>query len=454
MKSLPNVLVALAAGCALMGVAGCVTARSSAPREEYFASTRPTMSLPTTRTFGPNEIAETMAMIEFCIEMNNQDDRLVSGARKIYNVIPARSTDLWTKVGDSRELYAQKHLQPGSPDVSDPSKNGFPPFDSAWTLWKKKQVPAGGAPVYTLAFRGTVFSNKFSDYEDVLGAMVAARHGIYFPGSQGKQFLPLTFDTIPRAEVHEGFAYAVFSQLFDAEFGALPVIMRVIEPGSTLIFTGHSQGASVGTLAHAFFHYAGQENLCGIGDKKLTLRSHLFAQPKPGNSQFAQDFAEITGAGTTATIYTNTLDAVPKLPPSHIFLADATEDMPAQQRPIKFLKAINNGWNGLRRVFSLWTENKLARQIAVMKRKEHDGIYRWKELIAASVAEPPAANSQGYMPAGNMVPLRGHLNALYYYDNAHDETDDEVIQHHATTYRRLLEDLYGYPATTEQNAPR
>ncbi|MSU23307.1 MAG: hypothetical protein EXS32_05720 [Opitutus sp.] len=112
-------------------------------------------------------------------------------------MISARSTDLWTKVGDSRDLYAQKLLKAGSPDVQDPSKNGFAPFDSAWTLWKKKEVPVGSAPIYALAFRGTVFANKLSDIEDALVAMIPARHGICLAGAQGQRFLPLTFATIP-----------------------------------------------------------------------------------------------------------------------------------------------------------------------------------------------------------------------------------------------------------------
>ncbi|MSU23306.1 MAG: hypothetical protein EXS32_05715 [Opitutus sp.] len=87
MKSLLVIPVALVASCALMGVAGCVTARSPAPRDDAFVATRPTMTLPTSRTIGKNEITETMAMIELCIDLNNQDDRMVSGVRKIYNVM-------------------------------------------------------------------------------------------------------------------------------------------------------------------------------------------------------------------------------------------------------------------------------------------------------------------------------------------------------------------------------
>ena len=104
------------------------------------------MSLPYPRSFGPDETADAMAMIELCIDLNNQDDRMAPNPRVIYQPIAARSTDLWTKVGDSRDLYAAKTFPPGSPDLQNPIKNGFPPFNSAWTLWRKKTVPACAAP--------------------------------------------------------------------------------------------------------------------------------------------------------------------------------------------------------------------------------------------------------------------------------------------------------------------
>jgi hypothetical protein len=49
-----------------------------------------------------------------------------------------------------------------------------------------------------------------------------------------------------------------------------------------------------------------------------------------------------------------------------------------------------------------------------------------------------------------MIPLIGHTNQaiLLYYNFAADESD-EFIQHHATTYRRLLEELFHLEATTE-----
>jgi hypothetical protein len=65
--------------------------------------------------------------------------------------------------------------------------------------------------------------------------------------------------------------------------------------------------------------------------------------------------------------------------------------------------------------------------------------------------DPPAIPiSQNYLTAGSVIPLVGHTNGdiMAYYDNPADE-DDEFIQHHATTYRRLLEELFGLDATTE-----
>jgi hypothetical protein len=49
-----------------------------------------------------------------------------------------------------------------------------------------------------------------------------------------------------------------------------------------------------------------------------------------------------------------------------------------------------------------------------------------------------------------VIPLVGHTNEeiLTYYHYP-DDAVDEFIQHHATTYRRLLEELLGLDPTTE-----
>jgi len=82
------------------------------------------------------------------------------------------------------------------------------------------------------------------------------------------------------AEVHTGFAYATFSMLFDAKYGILKTLLdQHVPPGSILFITGHSQGAAMPTLVHAFFYYAMREEKYGLTKGQYVLKSYVFAQP-------------------------------------------------------------------------------------------------------------------------------------------------------------------------------
>jgi len=52
----------------------------------------------------------------------------------------------------------------------------------------------------------------------------------------------------------------------------------------------------------------------GLRDSGFTLKSDVFAQPKPGNWQFAMDFSRIAGSKGTAFVINNNLDWVPQTP--------------------------------------------------------------------------------------------------------------------------------------------
>jgi hypothetical protein len=387
---------------------------------------------------------EAMAMLEFCIDLDNQDDRAKPPARNIYKMRADRFSG-WELIDDSRVRYADaKHLAGAA--RAQPDCNGFPPFGSAWTLWRNADAAKRGENVYALAFRGTVFSHEPSVVEDALVTTVAGRHGLELPVGR---FLNVTFATQARSEVHEGFAYGVFGQLFDREFGALARVQQAVPHGSTLIITGHSQGAALATLAHAFFFYAAQEGRFGIAEMKLNLRSYAFAQPKPGNAQFSQDFAGITGAGATSFTFNNTIDPVPMLPPTHGFLFGAFEDSPRVNNPgWEAVRMINNAANAFSRALGGFSENSLAKKINKLKRQSDDGLYLARQLPAVPNAKPAAGVSQNYTAAGNVIPLVGLHDGSAYYGSPGD-ADDAFIQHHATTYRRLLETMYGYPATAE-----
>ena len=408
----------------------------------------PTGSLPASSQFDRDE---ALAMLELCVDLDSQDDRTSKTPRNIYNLRMDRLAD-WDYLVDSRVLVANHKGLMGA-DRLNPAMNGYDPFDSAWTLWKRKTAGKNGASVYAVAFRGTVFAAKPSVVEDTLATTIAARRGLKI--ARGS-FLPITFASLPRAEVHEGFAYAAFGQLFDREFGLLPHIEKLIGPGSTLIITGHSQGAGLATLTHAFFHYAALEKRFGLGEKNLALRSYAFAQPKPGNMQFAMDFAGITGAGATSFVLNNSLDPVPMFPTTHSFSVGALQDTPqggdsTLNRFVVGLRGVNDGLNRVSAFFSRWLQDKSAKRIAQIQRQDHDGYWHSSELRAASDRHFTRAYSQYYTTAGNVVPLQGIYMAKDYYGDPRDATD-EFVQHHASTYRRLLEILFGLAPTTESSS--
>jgi hypothetical protein len=425
-------LLLLLAGLAL---AGCENAPIIYP------DTNPMTPLPLASQFSKEE---AMAMVEFCIDLDNQDDRANPNARNIYKMRADRFSG-WELVDDSRVRYANAIHLAGA-DRANPGLNGFPPFGSAWTLWRNADAAKRGGHVYALAFRGTVFAHQPSVVEDALVTTVAGMHGLELPAGR---FLNITFSTQPRAEVHEGFAYAMLGQLFDKDFGALARIAAEVPAGSTLIITGHSQGAALATLTHAFFYYASREGRFGIAEMNLSLRSYVFAQPKPGNSQFCQDFAGICGGGASSFTFNNTIDPVPMLPPTHGFLFGAFEDTPRINNPgWEAVRIINNAANKISRALGGLSENTLAGKINKLQKKSDDGLYLAEQLPAKPNLKPAAAVSQNFGPAGNVLPLVGLHDGFKYYGNAGD-ADDAFIQHHATTYRRLLETMYGYPATTE-----
>jgi hypothetical protein len=389
---------------------------------------------------------EAMAMIEFCVDLDNQDDRGAPGARHIYNVRSDRIAD-WQIVDDSRIRYADAIGLTGDARTN-PSLNGFPPFDSAWTLWKNKEAEKRGESVYALAFRGTVFAEKPSVIEDALTTTVAAMHGMELPAGH---YLNITYATLPRAEVHEGFAYGALSELFDLEYGALARIQAEVPPNSTLIITGHSQGAALATVAHAILYYAAKEGRFGIAEWHLKLRSYVFAQPRPGNIQFGMDFEGITAGGSSSFTINNTLDAVAMLPPTHSFLFGAFEDCPPGTNPaFELIRAVNNSMNRVSKTISGFSENTAAGRIARMQRKDRDHLFGRHDLWADGGFKPTSAVSQDYRAAGRVIPLIGLYNGSLYYGNPAD-AGDEFIQHHATSYRRLLETMFGYAATTESS---
>src|SRR5262249_8846000 len=130
--------------------------------------------------------------------------------------------------------------------------------------------------------------------------------------------ISFTVAETPQAETHLGWTYAMAELMFDRDGGILRALhdSGLVRPGSRILITGHSQGAAIATLVHAFLHYAIADptDKFGLRDTGFTLKSYVFAQPKPGNWQFAMDFSRIAGSKGTAFVVNNNLDWVPQTP--------------------------------------------------------------------------------------------------------------------------------------------
>ncbi len=435
---------------------GCATAMPTSPQKLFNTTLN---AIPEPTQFDRDE---ALALIEFCVNLDSQDDLHPAASSKnhsaqtpIHAIYKMREDriDQWEIVSDSRVLVAQDKLakNPDNNVTYNPKENGFGSFSSAWTLWHKNDTNT-----WALVFRGTVFSSAPSVNEDVLVTTVAAKNGLQIKD----QTLPITFAELPRAEVHEGFAYGTLSILFEKKYGALEAVLKFVPVGGTLILAGHSQGAAVAVLAHALIYYALNPVDGGdpfqLKDKKYLLKSYTFAQPRPGNLQFALNFARITRGGATSFTLNNTIDPVTMLPTTHSFIVGAFEDSPNNTNGWKVLRLLNNELNSLSNLWNSLLAKELQSQLDGIKSSQLSD-YSFDPKSWGQIKKGEPAISQDYVTAGNQIPLVGHTNEdiMSYYEDKKDE-NDEFIQHHATTYRRLLEELFQLAPTTKayMNAQR
>jgi hypothetical protein len=409
---------AWALSCVLFSLLAAGLGCHKAPDVSQPYTPKPSNSGEGLSSVGGFNLDEAREMIEFCIDLNNQDD--LDKHPNLGSVYKSNISDArWGIVADSRLLS-----HPGNPD---PKSNGFPPFDSAWTLYQQAGRPVGAPPLFVLAIRGTVAVSFASLTEDALATTIPGKNGIEFPVGQ---HLPVVFSELPEAEVHVGFAYAALGLLFDYRYGVLRSLDENVPAGSILMITGHSQGAALATLVHAFLHYAMENGQFGLKDRNYALKSYGFAQPKPGNQRFSLDFASYTSTQGTAFILNNTLDSIPQVPLTHQTLTEAVHDLPLFPERQQILIRSANLFSGLRGLVS----NHVEGQVTKLTNHEEPMFYRGEELRTPPVGSVSKGISLDYASAGTLIPLWGRTKTTYYPG----VPMDPFIQHHATTYRALL----------------
>jgi Lipase (class 3) len=178
-----------------------------------------------------------------------------------------------------------------SPEIGD--------FKNKWQLWQRSSDRR-----FAIALRGTILQAG-SILEDLISIMVKATGTL----SVGPMNYPYKFAADPDAGVHLGFALGTLLLLNDSTNGILAQLAEHgVAAGSDLYITGHSQGAAMATLLRSYLeHTGGTPTNCSI-------KTYVFAQPKPGNPHYAADFEGRFCDSQMAFRVTNVLDWVPQVP--------------------------------------------------------------------------------------------------------------------------------------------
>ena len=378
-------------------------------------STEPMSTVDTSWKKGKGfNLGEAKALIEFCTALDYGQKEYVGNIPK-----PANAAG-W------EEVYPYHETLPANMDP-----NAIGPYDNAWKLYRKTN-----SDIYVIAIRGTI-DTKGSIIDDVIATSISAN--VHLPVDQTR-FLSFKLAETPQAETHLGWTYAMAELMFNADFGILKALHAGLVPkGSRVLITGHSQGAAVATLVHAFLHYAISDpsDKFGLRDSGYTLKSYVFAQPKPGNWQFAMDFARIAASRGTAFVINNNKDWVPQVPLSIEFVDEPGADLLVQLAKPPGLQGVVSSMlasgalgfaTGSRAFIALKVQEDTIKSILQGHRLDD----RYVEERGPGSIVP--AYSVNYAVVGTQVPVFGSAAPAGAIPD-----DGSMSQHHGPTYRTLLE---------------
>lgn len=304
---------------------------------------------------------------------------------------------------------------------------GIAPFNNRWKLWKKQGVEN----CYAMVLRGTIPNAKSITQDLLLTPLDGAN--IVLPGApHSGESIQFRLADAEGAAVHMGFTFGMAVLMFHQQQGILTQLRKLPE-NSQIFITGHSQGAAMTTLAHAFLHRAAtdaQEARFGIHDKGFSFKSYAFAQPKPGNWTFAMDFATQPATRDWAYVVNNIHDWVPQVPLSLQSFSKTLEKILTDSR---FL-GLKWGLRGLRGLD--WVRSEIAKdadkitQAVSAISSELDPAYMQK----TDAGQGRVSRSFDYMPVGNV--LSGSPPA-----DGTPPAGDLMWEHHAVRYREMVKNL-------------
>ena len=401
------------------GLSACVTA----PPTRTETQPMPLSAVDTSWRVGKGfDLAEAKALIEFCTALDYGVD--VPPDPPYSDVAKPANAAGWEEIYPYHETLSENQVPPA-----------IGPYGNAWKLYRKT-----ASDIYVIAIRGTI-DTKGSIASDLIATSTPTHVQIQAKQNPNRRLL-FTLAETPQAETHLGWTYAMAELMFDRDYGILRALHnpRLVRPGSRILITGHSQGAAIATLVHAFLHYAivDRDDKFGLQHSGFTLKSYVFAQPKPGNWQFAMDFARIAGSKGTAFVINNNWDWVPQTPLSIEFFDEPGADIAALLNGLPGWRSVVNSMlaggaivagQGARSLIALKVADKAVKSIE--QNNDFDDRYLVNGIVPENAKRGYSIN---YAVAGEQVPVFGSaLPAGMIQD------DGPMAEHHGPTYRRLIE---------------
>jgi hypothetical protein len=320
---------------------------------------------------------------------------------------------------------ARRHITIRSSDdvARNPDLNGFGPWQNAWILYRGAGLNSGK---FAIAIRGTVFSDTPSAIEDAIFQPVRGHH--YLSNA-------VSFALNDSAQLHGGFADATFTLLLDSRYGILQQLREQRVPASSQLFiVGHSQGAAMATLVHAFLFTSmtqadtSAEDPLQLRGQGYQLKSYAIAQPKPGNYAFSAEFAKYTQVPDSAIVINNTIDPVPQVPLTLEATADLETDFRGRFLLARIIRSLS--WPGAALRSSV---SRVLDWITRKRAEQYGDFYQWAAI--RPIRGIRGGSSWNFVPAGRVILVQGTRLA--------DPGSDIFFQHHASTYRDLIQAQLG-----------
>ncbi len=333
----------------------------------------------------------------------------------------------------------------------------IPPFDSYFEIWQdtSTNVPANTARI-VIIFRGTT-PETMSMAEDAIFPMVNAENlGFSYDGIDlnfkfaGNSTPNITSDTNTGSTfnqtpcIHAGFALGMLS-ILNANIlpgGTDENILNLLtdlfsKPGffnkygqfygmdAEIYITGHSQGAALATLFRSYVEYQPLD----LKGSPVSYKTYVFAQPKPGNSYYANDFDLIASNYGMAIRVTNSKDWVPQAPLAIQQINDLNELNPityVEDAYSPTLKKVLNTMDHYEKEAANWLTEWIKNEIY---------------LYETGNDLPDVKLDFNIVPTLNYAGCGAPFTLVGQYVDPGTNYDNFMGQHHATNYLALIEAL-------------